>query len=303
MLPARLPIRCTAAVLALLLAGCLAPPADIPPTSTLPPSPPTLPAEGPTGEAAPDTGETNIPAITGTTGPTADPRATLRAPGPCEHLLWPLRDGATWTYRLLSPDGGETSIDLVARVGETGATLSSEGRTAALICGDGVLAGLPPLPAAHPDLGRRLAGANPTGALLPAPSVLLPLGQPTGWDLEVDAGGELAIPGEAGATVLPVTGGQMVLIHETGELQHVAVPAGEFLALPVMRDVLLDARLQGADGSEQSAIVSASSRLHFAEGVGLVRVEYLGGIVSTAGGATPLEPGMVLELVAYNLPE
>lgn len=298
-----LPIRRAAALLALLLTGCLAPPPAALPTSTLPPRPPTQPAEALTVEALPDASVPSSPGVTGTTGPTVDTRATLRAPGPCEHLLWPLRDGASWTYRLLAPDGSETPVELVASVGEAGATLTSGGHTAALICGEGVLAGLPPLPAAHPDLGSSLTGSNPTGALLPSPSVLLPLGQPTGWDLEVDAGGEMTIPGEAGATVLPVTGGKLVLIHETDELQHVEVPAGEFLALPVMRDVLFDARLQAADGSEQSAIVSASSRLHYAEGVGLVRIEYLGGIVSTADGAAPLEPGMVLELVAYNLPD
>lgn len=278
--------------LALLLSACVAPPETIPPTSTLAPSAiPETPAPPAPADTPPAEPPTPVPAST-----------PVSAPGPCEHLLWPLVDGASWTYRLTTPDGGEQAVELAASVGDVGATLTAGGEARQLICGEGALAGLPPLPVAHPALGTGLTGTNPRGDLLPAPAVLLPLGQPAGWDMELDAGGVIALPGPEGSATLPVTGGRLVLIHETGELETVSTPAGDLLALPVQRDALFDLQVQAEDGSTRSVIVSASSRLYYAEGVGLVRVEYLGGMVSTEEGAAPLDPGARLELAAYDLP-
>ena len=282
-----------AVALALVLSACVAPPESIPPTSTLAPSAtPEVPT--PTLSAPAEIAPTPEP-------PTPMPVTPVSAPGPCEHLLWPLVDGASWTYRLTTPEGEQT-IELAASVGDVGATLTADGESRQMICGEGALAGLPPLPVAHPALGTGLTGGNPRGDLLPAPGTLLPLGQPAGWDIELDAGGMITLPGEEGSTTLPVTGGRLVLIHETGELETISTPAGDLLALPVNRDALFDLEVTAADGSTRSVIVSASSRLHYAEGVGLVRAEYRGGMVSTEDGAWPLDPGSVLELTAYSVP-
>ncbi len=280
-----------AVTLALELSACVAPPESIPPTSTLAPSAtPEPPAPSEPAETAP----TPEP-------PTPVPVTPVSAPGPCEHLLWPLVDGASWTYRLATPEGEQT-VELTASVGDVGATLTADGESRQLICGEGALAGLPPLPVAHPALGTGLTGSNPRGDLLPAPGTLLPLGQPAGWDIELDAGGTITLPGEEGSATLPVTGGRLVLIHETGELETVSTPVGDLLALPVNRDALFDLEVAAADGSTRSVIVSASLRLHYAEGVGLVRAEYRGGMVSSEDGALLLDPGSVLELTAYSVP-
>ena len=108
--------------------------------------------------------------------PTPMPVTPVSAPGPCEHLLWPLVDGASWTYRLTTPEGEQT-IELAASVGDVGATLTADGESRQMICGEGALAGLPPLPVAHPALGTGLTGGNPRGDLLPAPYAVA-AGQP-----------------------------------------------------------------------------------------------------------------------------
>lgn len=276
------------------LAAC-APPAGTPPVVTLPPATITVAPPSPDPTATP----TVPPTVMGELRAPALP--AVAEPGPCEHLLWPLQSGGAWTYELTTPTGTETLL-LSAQVNERGAFLTVNGETQAIICGEGALAGIPPLPVAHPALGYGIDGSNPAGSLLPPPAVLLPLGRPAGWDQELAPSGVLSLPGEDGPQTVTILDGVLVMIHETNELATIATPAGDFLALPVDRDVLFDLVVQAQDGSQSSVIISASSRLYFAEGVGLVRVEYRGGMVSTPEAAWTLEPGLTLELVSYALP-
>ncbi len=241
--------------------------------------------------------------VTATPEPTPAPTpiAPQGEPGGCEHLLWPLRDGASWVYRLAA--GGEVrDIVLTTSVGPTGATLTADGQERALICGEDMLAGLPPLPLGHPGLGPGITASNPIGEYLPAPARLLPLGQPANWDQEGAASGMIRLPIGSGDDWLPITGGKVVLIQSTLELESVSVPAGDFLALPVQQDVLLDVQVQLADGAMENVLISAAARQYYAEGVGLVLARYDGGTVSTSAGAWPLEAGLSLELVSWSLP-
>src|SRR5690606_11100419 len=136
-----------AVTLALVLSACVAPPESIPPTATLAPSAtPEVPT--PTLSAPAEIAPTPEP-------PTPMPVTPVSAPGPCGHLLWPLVDGASWTYRLTTLEG-EQPIELAASVGDVGATLTADGESRQMICGEGALAGLPPLPVAHPALGTGL---------------------------------------------------------------------------------------------------------------------------------------------------
>jgi hypothetical protein len=220
----------------------------------------------------------------------------------CAHLLWPLRDGATWTYRLTQP-GGTSTIELVADVSEFGVTLRANGQERVLVCGEGTLAGLPPLPPGHPALGDGITANNPSGDLLPAPAALLPLGQPATWDQELEVGGTIPVPVGAEAEAVPISAGKVAIVNETAELETIAVPAGEFLALPVRQDVFFDLEVAQPSGAAQNVIISLSAWAYYAEGVGPVLIQYDGGIASTQDGTWALEPGPTLELVGYNVPD
>lgn len=219
---------------------------------------------------------------------------------PCTHLLWPLDAGNQWTYRLTTPNAS-TEQALRAELAPSGAVVLASGLDARpMICGEDALAGLPPLPVGHPALGAGVLGANPSGSLLPAPAVLLPLGQPASWDQQLDAGGTIQLPpnGEA----VPIASGTVVMVHDTMPLETVEVPAGSFLALPVEQEVLFDLQVQRSGGVSEAVLISASARLYYAEGVGLVRADYLGGTVSAAEGAWPLPGGTTLALSAVSVP-
>lgn len=242
---------------------------------------------------------TATPAMT--PSPTLPEAAALDAGrSPCEHLLWPLRDGASWAYEMVAPQG-ITELTLTSSVGEVGATLAIDGQERSLICGEDLLAGLPPLPVGHPGLGREIVGQNPVGSYLPAPALLLPLGQPATWDQESDAAGTISLPFPGGENA-PIVGGKIVLIQQAEELATVNVPAGEFLSLPIRQDVLFDLQVQLPGGTAESVLISAAARHYYAEGVGLVRANYDGGTVSTQGGAWPLEAGLELRLVRADIP-
>jgi hypothetical protein len=219
----------------------------------------------------------------------------------CAHLLWPLRDGATWTYQLTDP-GGTTTIELVADVGEFGVTLRANGQERTLICGEGALAGLPPLPPGHPGLGEGITTSNPSGDLLPTPAILLPLGQPATWDQELEVGGTIPIPIADDAGEQPISTGKVAFVNETAELETITVPAGEFLALPTRQDVFYDVEVTPPSGASQNVIISLSTRTYYAEGIGPILIQYDGGIASTQEGTWALEPGPVLELVSYSIP-
>ena len=258
-----------------------------------------LPTSAATSTPAPPTATaTPVPtAVIATLPPTATP---LPTPGPCSHLLWPLREGAAWTYRLTTPTGS-SDVTLMVSAVDAGATLiTSTGQMAVLYCGVGALAGLPPLPIGHPDLGFGLTGLNPSGDYLPAAATLLPLGQPVTWDEELDAAGEVILP--FSATPLAVSGGKIVLISEAQALTSISVPAGEFLALPVRQDVFFDITAALPDGSSQHVVISATITAYFAEDVGLIGITYAGGAISAPIGAWPLAAGATLELLSFSIP-
>lgn len=259
-------------------------------------APPTLAA---TSTPVPPTATvTPVPtAVIATLPPTATP---LPTPGPCSHLLWPLREGAAWTYRLTTPTG-TGDVTLMVSAVDAGATLiTSTGQMAVLYCGVGALAGLPPLPIGHPDLGSGLTGLNPSGDYLPAAATLLPLGQPVTWDQELDAAGEVILP--FSATPLAIASGKVVVISEAQALTSVSVPAGEFLALPVRQDVFFDVTVTLPDGSSQHVVISAAATAYFAEDVGLIEIAYAGGAISAPIGAWPLAAGATLELLSFAIP-
>jgi hypothetical protein len=216
----------------------------------------------------------------------------------CNHLLWPLHDNAEWRYQLSTAEG-VTEITLSSIGIEEGAFLYANSAEASLMCRDNAIIGLPPLPVGDPSLGSGIIGNNPIGDTLPSESRLLPYGKPAWWDIQMTAGGTIDLPQGSGGTI---SGGTIVLAHETEQLENVTVPAGTFLALAVKQDAFFDLQLQLADGSAERVLINTTSRIDYAEGAGPVRVSYLGGMISTSGTSIPLEGGSTLELVEARIP-
>jgi hypothetical protein len=218
--------------------------------------------------------------------------------GACDHLLWPLRVGAWWEY-------GQARLEVIGADGETALLRWSEPGVQVetrLDCADGALTGAPPGPLGHPSLGLEVVASQPSGPLLAAPSQLLPLGAPATWDAEYTPGGVIALPLGGESTPVTISDGKLVLFHTTLPLETVDVPAGSFEALPVERSVFFELRGTLPDGTPISALVDARSRLYFAEGVGPVRQEFLGGTLSTPNGAYTLPDASPLELTAFSIP-
>ena len=291
---------CVLVVASVFLIGC-AGRSLTSPTPTLFVLPTAIPTElPPTPPALPDENQI-IPTPTPLFGDATIASIGDHEPGICEHLLWPVLDGATWTYRLTEGDA-TSELTITAKVDQSGATLSSSDNISRMQCGNGILAGLPPLPSGHPALGMNISGNNPSGEYLPSGATLLPLGQPAQWDMDIEAAGAIRILQIGGDTPLPINGGRVAIIQAAQPLETVTVPAGEYLALPVQQDVLMDLQVQTEGVSVESVIVSATMTTYFVEGVGPVLVEYSGGTVSTTSGAWSLPGDSRLELITSAQP-
>lgn len=240
-----------------------------------------------------------------TTAVSPPPPPTILQPGPCEHLLWPVRDGAVWQYQFSYPDGSQQAASLSATVNGDSLVLtlqqSSDVVESQITCApDGFYGALRGL-TGHPDLGVALDLTNPDRPFLPSPDRLLPLGTTTAWDAQYDAGGTIDLPFTSGTRRASVTGGDVVIYATAEALESVSVSAGTFNALPVAQSVLFNLQVTTDDGLSGAVFGDAQTRLYWAEGVGLVRQEFEGGMLSSTLQPEPiiLPTGITLELVEY----
>lgn len=276
-----------------VLAGCGSNPSFPTPTLFLLPTlPPATELQG--------TQPTSIPPIPEfALTPTAD---DVETEGPCDHLLWPLHDGARWTYQVSGLEE-VSSLELTSSIEAGGAHLRLGDSTAELNCVDGAVIGLPPgwLGSGHPLLGTDVQGLNPRGAILAEEGAILTLGTP--WDLEVDAGGSIMIP-IPGGTRVPIIGGKVVIFSLPAPLEPIDTLVGKLMALPVHQDVLYQITVQLPDGSQKDMLINTAMQQYYVEQIGLVRVIFEGGAISTTDGsiAATLEPGGVLEITSFDLP-
>lgn len=216
----------------------------------------------------------------------------------CDHLLWPLRDGAIWEYQLSGSDGSLQSLNLSAAIQSGSAHLTLGDASSTLNCLDGSLIGIPPsmLGSGHPSLSGGDA-LNPRGAFLPSQDVI---SMNTPWDVEADASGSLLLDSAS----LPIAGGKLVISSYPLDIEPITTQAGTWSARPVQQTVYYELFVQRADGTQVQVLINAQMQQYFVEGVGIVRVEYLGGSVSSQSGEfnRNLEGGLALELVSYYLP-
>jgi hypothetical protein len=156
----------------------------------------------------------------------------------------------------------------------------------------------------HPDLGAGLALTRPDGPFLPSADRLLPLGSQTSWDARYLAGGTLLLPQEGGSVQASLTGGEVVFYGTAQPLESITTPAGTFDALPVEQSALFNLQVTTAGGVSGVVFGDARTRLYWAEGVGLVRQDFEGGMLSStlSNGPVTLTSGVELELVEYHLP-
>lgn len=264
-------------------------------------SPEDLP--GTPSEVAPE------PEFAATSGP--PPTVVIEQPGACEHLLWPLHDGASWVYQLTrSAEANVQSLSLETRVSGEAATLTlvaGERQVEhAITCAPDGFYGPPGGLVGHPDLGGALALTNPDRPFLPSADQLLPFGTPVSWDVQYDASGALALPLGDGAVEMTVSGGEVVLYMTAQALEPISVPAGTVNALAVEQSIFFNLQLTSADGSPGSLFGDTLSRLYFAEGTGLVRQTFEGGTLSGMVGQTPfaveLQAGISQDLLEYRAP-
>jgi len=222
--------------------------------------------------------------------------------GPCDHLLWPLRDGAVWRYSMTR--GSEVrEVSLSSAILPEGLVMRFDNQASLLTCLEGAVAGLPPSPlSGHPDLGAGLTGSNPVGDFLADASLLTPFGTAQTWDEELTPGGTVRLPSLDQGAALNVTGGKIVLVSTSAPLESITVPAGTYNTLPIDQQGFYDLRVNLPDGQEASVLIALTQRLYLAEGIGPVRIVFNGGTISTQGGTFELPGGITLELVDAALP-
>ncbi len=234
--------------------------------------------------------------------PTLTPKATSSEhTDPCAHPLWPLYNGTVWTYNL-SGVAHPKHLVFTATTTDTNIALVVNDQASLFNCTDGAIVDLPPGPVGHPDLGDGIDGINSLGSYLPTPSQILPLGTPAAWDLELEPTGVIVLPFNGVLTSLPIVRGKLVLFHTTGGLTTVNVPAGDYTVLLVQQNIFFDIQVHTPNSTMQNVVISTVATLYYAAGLGLVRVDYQGGSVSTQEGGWLLQDGARLELLSVEFP-
>lgn len=263
-------------ILILALTACRGGEIEDPPTLTALPT--TMPAPSTTPP-----GGLSLPALT----------------GECENYLWPLKTGVRWTY--LSTRGETVTMSVGEPAG--GIDLLTELGTSRLNCLETTLAGLPPAPfTGHPDLGTGVTWAAPTGEFLPAAGTVSPYGSPHTWSLELIPSGQVMLSAAGYPAPVPIAGGRIVVIATTATLQTLTTPAGTYNALPVSQQYFFDLTIIPPEGGEKQVLITLSATLFFAEGTGIVRMEYPGGTISMADQTAQLGSPVTYDLQSIQVP-
>jgi len=214
--------------------------------------------------------------------------------GVCANAYYPVREGATWSYKSTSgPTGDFSFTDTITSVREDGFTLTSqfEGvtRTQEWACEpEGLVAlqlGGPSAATLNTqDVQLNLTVNNVSGVTFPSEII-------TGkeWQHMLEFEGELDIAG----TPAEATGGAESNFSALG-IESVTVPAGTFDAMKVQVDstITINATFQGIS---MPVAFSGTYTFWFAQGVGWVKASGTGEVVGTSFTET-------IELQSYNIP-
>ena len=214
--------------------------------------------------------------------------------GLCANAYYPVREGATWSYKSTSGPAGDFSFtDTITSVREDGFTLTSQfddlTRTQEWACKpEGLVAlqlGGPSAATLNTqDMQLNLTVNNVSGVTFPSQIT-------TGdqWQHALEFEGELDIAG----TPAEATGSAQSNFSALG-IENVTVPAGTFDAMKIQVDstITINATFQGVS---MPVAFSGTYTFWFAQGVGWVKASGTGEVVGTSFTET-------IELQSYNIP-
>jgi hypothetical protein len=213
---------------------------------------------------------------------------------PCSNPLYPVKTGATWTYRSTGSLSGDFSFtDTIMAVREDGFTLSSEidGATldqewvckpeglASLSFGSGAAGGL-----SASGVQMDLTTSNIQGVIVPKT-----VNAGDQWPYSLDLDGNMQYSG----TSVDTRGTASFTFNALGE-ESVTVPAGTFNAMKIHVDLKLDLQVTYS-GFTAPATFTIPSDIWYAPGVGWVKATSSGDIFGMAFNET-------IELQSYSIP-
>lgn len=234
------------------------------------------------------------------TDPAVDSTATVEGATPvagqslCTNLYYPVRQGATWTYKSTGGPGGEYSFtDTISAVREDGFTLSTQvgslTRTQEWICtAEGLaalqLGGAPAAMLNSQNIQLDLNFHNTTGVTFPSQ-----INPGDRWSQSMDVAGDVTMMNEEAEAS---GNAQMSFVAVTNE--SVTVPAGTFDALRVEVSVNLNVNAT-YEGLTLPVSFSGQYTYWFAPNVGWVKATGTGNVLGSSFSDTT-------ELQSYNIP-
>ena len=268
--------RISTLLILIFLAACSTPP--VPPTNAQSTDTAQNPATTPAAEAA-GTLEGNHP---------------VAGQGLCTNLYYPVRQGATWTYKSTGGPAGEYSFtDTVTSAREDGFTLSTQigdiTRTQEWVCtAEGLaalqLGGAPAAMLNSQNIQLNLDISNATGVTFP-----IQLNPGDQWQQTMDVQGNVTMMNQEAEA----TGNAQMNFSAIGN-ESVTVPAGTFDALKVAVNVTLNVDAT-YEGITLPVSFSGDYTYWFAPNVGWVKASGTGNVLGSSFSDTT-------ELQSYSIP-
>jgi|SRR6266487_732676 len=211
--------------------------------------------------------------------------------GLCANTYYPVREGATWTYKSTGgPSGGYGFTDTITAVHEDGFTLTSKfenlTRTQEWSCKPEGLVALQLGGAAvsTQNMNLDVQTQNVSGITYPKE-----INAGDQWDYALDFTGKIKVAGNSA----DAKGNDKNHFKALG-VESVTVPAGTFDALKIQTDTTLDITAS-VQGVSVPVTFSGSYTYWFVQGVGWVRASGTGSLAGTSFNET-------IELQSYNIP-
>jgi hypothetical protein len=277
--------RVSALLIVIFLAACSAQPPALPTTGS-----PTIGTQLPqTGETAtvPTAAESSAATVEGSGMPVA-------GEGMCANAYYPVRQGATWTYKSTGGPAGEYSFtDTITAVGQDSFTLSTQiGSLTTLqdwnCTAEGLIAhqlgGAPAAMLNSQGIQMSLNATNASGVLFPGQ-----INPGDSWLHTLDVAGSVSVANEEGEAA-----GTVTMNFNAVGTESVTVPAGTFEAMKLDVDTTLNVDVS-YEGITLPVAFSARHTYWFAPGVGWVKAIGTGNVLATSFSETT-------ELQSYSIP-
>lgn len=214
--------------------------------------------------------------------------------GLCANAYYPVREGATWSYKSTGGPTGEYSFtDTISSVRDDGFTLSTQfgnlTRTQEWSCTpEGLVAlqlgGAPAATLNAQNMQLNLDVKNVSGVTFPSE-----ISAGDQWQHNLDFEGKMAVAGQEGAAT-----GNAQTSFTAGGNESVTVPAGTFDALKIQIDTTLNINVS-VQGVSVPVSFSGSYNYWFVQGLGWVKASGSGSMADSSFSET-------IELQSYSVP-